>query len=121
MAKIDPEEHYNFASFDQAVYGIINTPGMWFFKINPKAPVAQKIADEVVFRRFQGEGVKFFLNRTSKTTSYFWCASFRKNQFKPFQLSFFLVVSYQDHVLSQMVKRWVSADPQFSAQRAREG
>ena len=35
--------------------------------INPQAPVAQKIADEVVFRRFQGEGVEFFLNRTSLT------------------------------------------------------
>ena len=28
--------------------------------INPQAPVAQKVADEVVFRRFQGEGVEFF-------------------------------------------------------------
>ena len=28
--------------------------------INPQAPVAQKIADEVVFRRFQGQGVEFF-------------------------------------------------------------
>ena len=28
--------------------------------INPQAPVAQKIADEVVFRHFQGEGVEFF-------------------------------------------------------------
>ena len=27
--------------------------------LNPQAPVAQKIADEVVFRRFQGEGVEF--------------------------------------------------------------
>ena len=27
---------------------------------NPQGPVAQKIADEVVFRRFQGEGVEFF-------------------------------------------------------------
>ena len=27
--------------------------------INPQAPVAQKIVDEVVFRRFQGEGVDF--------------------------------------------------------------
>ena len=32
---------------------------------NPQAPVAQKISDKVVFRRFQGEGVEFFLNRTS--------------------------------------------------------
>ena len=28
--------------------------------VNPQAPVAQKITDEVVFRRFQGEGVEFF-------------------------------------------------------------
>ena len=35
--------------------------------INPQTPVAQKIADEVVFRRSQGEGVEFFLNRTSLT------------------------------------------------------
>ena len=29
-------------------------------EINPQAPVAQKVADEVVFRRFRGEGVEFF-------------------------------------------------------------
>ena len=28
--------------------------------VNPQAPVAQKVANEVVFRRFQGEGVEFF-------------------------------------------------------------
>ena len=28
--------------------------------LNPHTPVAQKVADEVVFRRFQGEGVEFF-------------------------------------------------------------
>ena len=28
--------------------------------LNPQAPVAQKTADEVVFRHFQGEGVEFF-------------------------------------------------------------
>ena len=28
--------------------------------INPHTPVAQKVANEVVFRRFQGEGVEFF-------------------------------------------------------------
>ena len=42
----------------------------WTFKINPPAPVAQKIADEVVFRRFQGEEVEFFLNRTSLATDF---------------------------------------------------
>ena len=29
------------------------------YHFNPQAPVAQKVADEVIFRRFQGEGVKF--------------------------------------------------------------
>ena len=29
-------------------------------KLNPQAPVAQKVADEVVFRRFHGKGVEFF-------------------------------------------------------------
>ena len=40
---------------------------LWTRFFNPQAPVAQKIPDEVVFRRFQGEGVEFFLNRTSLT------------------------------------------------------
>ena len=35
--------------------------------INSQAPFSQKIADEVVFRHFQGEGVEFFFNRTSLT------------------------------------------------------
>ena len=42
----------------------------WKFEmmqINPQALVAQKFADEVVFRRFKGEGVEFFFNRTSLT------------------------------------------------------
>ena len=30
------------------------------FYFNLQAPVAQKVADEVVFRLFQGEGVEFF-------------------------------------------------------------
>ena len=30
------------------------------FKVNPQAPVAQKVADEVAFRCFQGDGVEFF-------------------------------------------------------------
>ena len=29
--------------------------------VNPQAPVAQKVADELVFRRFQGDKVEFFL------------------------------------------------------------
>ena len=41
-------------------------------------PVAQKVADEVVFRRFQGEGVEFFLNRTSLTPSQIFDANYIK-------------------------------------------
>ena len=32
----------------------------FIFRLKPHAPVAQKVADEVVFRRFQVEGVEFF-------------------------------------------------------------
>ena len=38
----------------------INLFEMNLYQFNPQAPVAQKIADEVVFRRFQGERVEFF-------------------------------------------------------------
>ena len=33
---------------------------IFYSTLNPQASVAQKIADEVVFRHFQGEGVEFF-------------------------------------------------------------
>ena len=32
---------------------------LFALQINPQAPVAQEIADKVIFRRFQGEGVEF--------------------------------------------------------------
>ena len=74
----------NFAYFDGVKYGVIedvtsslaascDTTGKFLnifgclIIFNPQAPIAQKSADEVVFRRFQGEGVEFFLNRTSLT------------------------------------------------------
>ena len=41
---------YNFDKFSKVKIRIIN----------PQAPVAHKIADEVVFRQLQGEGVEFF-------------------------------------------------------------
>ena len=49
-----------------------------FILLNPQAPIAQKIADEVVFRRFQGEGLEFFLNRTSLTPLRFFMRIFWK-------------------------------------------
>ena len=57
-------------------------------RVNPHTSVAQKVADEVVFRCFQGVGVKFFLNRIILTPSDFWYVFVGKYQFKPFQLSF---------------------------------
>ena len=39
--------------------------------INPQAPVAHKIADEMVFRRFQDEGVEFFRSDLSDPPSAF--------------------------------------------------
>ena len=53
--------------------------------INPHTPVAQKVANEVVFWRFQGEGVEFFLIGPHWPPSDFWCASSGSFQFKPFQ------------------------------------
>ena len=47
---------------------------------NPQAPVAQKNADVVVFRRFQGEGVEFFLNRTSLTPPQIFHAHLLENE-----------------------------------------
>ena len=42
--------------FWNSIYLVLSTSS----DLNPQAPVAQKTADEVVFRRFQGEGVEFF-------------------------------------------------------------
>ena len=39
---------------------------------NPQAPVAQKVADEVVFRRFRGEGVEFFKIGPHWPENYHW-------------------------------------------------
>ena len=50
--------HYDLKRFQY------NSPQVNLFlktsDLNPQAPVAQKIADEVVFRHFQGERVEFF-------------------------------------------------------------
>ena len=52
---------------------------LWIYSsINPQAPAAQKVADEVVFRRFQGEGVEFFFRWTSLTSWNFRCVFFCK-------------------------------------------
>ena len=71
--------------------------------IYPQAPVAQKVADEVVFRRFQGEGVEFFLNRTSLTPIRFSMRIFWKIPIEALPDFIFQCFLYQDHVLCQTV------------------
>ena len=50
--------------------------------VNPQAPIAQRIADEVIFRHFQDEGVEFFLNRTSLTPHQIFDAYLLENTIK---------------------------------------
>ena len=72
--------------------------------LNPYTPVAQQVADEVVFTsRFQGEGVEFFFNRTSLTSLRFLMSIFWKIPIWAFPAFILLWVLYQDHLLSQMV------------------
>ena len=47
------------SSVFKARNGILVTETRNYY-FNPHTPVAQKVADEVVSRRFQGEGVEFF-------------------------------------------------------------
>ena len=58
------------------------------FSLNPQAPVA-KNCGWGGFRRFQREALEFFKIGPHWPPSDFWCASFEKYQFKPFQISFF--------------------------------
>ena len=46
--------------------------------INPQAPVAQKIAHEMVFRHFQGEGVEFVKSDLTDPPLSFLRCIFRK-------------------------------------------
>ena len=41
-------------------YRLVSEIRFFLICLNPQAPVAQKIAEEMVFRHFQGEGVEFF-------------------------------------------------------------
>ena len=47
------------SSNKKIIYLSLGTESL-LLRFNPHTPVAQKTADEVVFRRFQGEGVEFF-------------------------------------------------------------
>ena len=56
----DPVRTENAIHMLTAVLGFSNRKMFKISTINPQTPVARKIVDEVVFRRFQGEGVEFF-------------------------------------------------------------
>ena len=62
-----------------------------FYSFNPHTPVA----DEVVFRRFQGEGVEF----SDLTDAHLLV----NTNLSPSSFHFSVDFLYQDHVLSQMV------------------
>ena len=80
------------------------------FSINPQTLVAQKIADEVVFRRFQGEQVEFFKIGPHWPPSDFWCASFGNYQFRLFQLSFsvwfYIKICFESNDFIAYPKEW---------------
>ena len=53
-----------YAAYDMQLSWLkqnLNGAYQYCLLFNPHTPVAQKVADEIVFRRFQGEGVEFFL------------------------------------------------------------
>ena len=70
--------------------------------LNPQAPVAQKIEDEVIFRRFQGEGVEFFFKSDLTDPPQIFDTHLLENIYALPDLIFQWVL-YQDHVFSQMV------------------
>ena len=51
----------NFVVLVQPGFVVVRILYIWILteNFNPQAPIAQKIADELVFRRFQGEGSSF--------------------------------------------------------------
>ena len=68
--------------------------------VKPHTPVAQKVADEVVFRRFQGVGVEFFLNWTSLTPPQIFNAHlFENTKLSPssfhFSVGFYIKVIFE--------------------------
>ena len=56
---VNREGVFRTSAAKKKVKGIFLNTGCLYLLFNPQAPVAQKVADEVVFRRFRGERVEF--------------------------------------------------------------
>ena len=73
------KKYFGKATFDRNVQEscpILDNNGRYF---NPQTSVAQKIADEVVFRRFRGEGVAFFKSDLTDPTPQIFDAHLLEN------------------------------------------
>ena len=72
-------------------------------QINPHTPVAQKVAVEVIFRHFRGEGVEFFTSDLTVPPQIFEAHHLENTKLSPSSFHFSVGFLYQDHILSQMV------------------
>ena len=65
----------------------------------PHTPVGQKVADEVVFRRFQGEGDDFFKSDLTDSTQIFDAHLLENTNFSPssfhFSVSFYIKICFE--------------------------
>ena len=68
-----------------------------FTRYNPHTSVTLKVADKVVFRRFQGKGLEFFFNRTSLTPSQIFVALLLANTNSSFNFSvtFYIKICFE--------------------------
>ena len=74
------EQRYVFREFSFRIDHLCN--------INPHTPVAKKVADEVVYRRFQGEGVEFFKSDFTDPPQIFDAHLFENTNLSPSRIYF---------------------------------
>ena len=67
-------------------------------EINPQTLVAQKVADEVIFRRFQGEGIEFFKSDLTDPSQIFDAHLLKNTNLSPssfhFSLGFYIKIMF---------------------------
>ena len=56
-------------------------------KVNSHTPDVQKVADEVIFRRFQGEEVDFFKSDLTDPLQIFYAHLWENTNLSPFSIS----------------------------------